>query len=1137
MKWPWKRAGSVEAFVPPDGSELDAEHRVVSRWVEDALRATDDAHWYQDVELKSQPSGQAMLDAKPDEARRYVHAAAVQTAYWDARARDIRSQGKTEHERLRAHLRPDWKEVWGRRRRAATVVATLMRRTLPFVEADLIALLDLCNGIERLSKYEAPVGAITRALQRFLETHPLSDALRTRLARFAAGLRGSNDTDTSRHGTAVEQLLAGPAQASGAALAPEPNDDAREASAPPSPPPTAAPAGNPAVLDALKRHVGVAGGDAATERLEPDEFLLRADSPLRAEHALLSEMLASVIGTRLYSQPTLESIRGGDRVLGMDPVSTGRLLLAAAERDAAGFLAGANTAAPGLWQSRYASAALTRVLAQRPVTLDRAGLFDFLLYLATRAAASDRRAFQPAFDALLGQVEREAARAPLTEGERYVLYLLRASWISGPPLGIATEVDRLTRLVGDARAIFLVPGEAWTDELNDDLTALPRREREAWIALLRHALSATAARPSGKWLKTGEKLIAAIGQAKVLAAVIRWLPRVTQGGSIARLGAYPGDTRSASELMHEENATCLRGLLWLTPTLGRDGSDGGPTDVMRTVAAVAASAYRKVPGVGPRAIKVGNAAVYALSEMGSPDAVGHLAMLKVRVKFGTAQKEIDKAFNTAAEALSLPRDQIEEMAVPSYGLDSVGVRRETFADGEYIAELRVDGRDVDLHWSRADGKAQKSVPAKVKTDHKDELKELQGAAKDIASMLPAQSERLDAMFLLEKRWPAGVWRERYLDHPLVGTLARRLIWTFTSNGGSHAGAWSGDAILDVLDKPLDVPNDAEVELWHPIGRSVEDVLAWRQWIETHEIRQPFKQAHREVYLLTDAERHTETYSNRFAAHVLRQHQFNALCAARGWKNKLRLMVDDTYPPTTRELPHWGLRAEYWVEGAGTEYGADTNESGVYLHVVTDQVRFYRVGAAQNRAHAGGGGYLSAAAGPGTRGVNEPLPLDEIPALVFSEIMRDVDLFVGVASVGNDPTWQDGGPGGRYRAYWTSYSFGELGETARTRRAILERLVPRLKIASQCTLTERFLLVRGKLRTYKIHLGSGNILMEPNDQYLCIVAARGGATAASDRLFLPFEGDATMSIILSKAFLLADDSAIKDPTIVRQISSR
>jgi hypothetical protein len=313
------------------------------------------------------------------------------------------------------------------------------------------------------------------------------------------------------------------------------------------------------------------------------------------------------------------------------------------------------------------------------------------------------------------------------------------------------------------------------------------------------------------------------------------------------------------------------------------------------------------------------------------------------------------------------------------------------------------------------------------------------------------------------------------------------------------------------------------------------VLAWRAWTQRHEVRQPFKQAHRELYVLTDAERRTNTYSNRFAAHVLRQHQFNALCAARGWKNKLRLMVDDQYPPATRELPLWGIRAEYWVEGIGDNYGADTNESGVFLRLATDQVRFYRINAATNSAHAGGGGYGSAAAGAGDANINEPLPIDQVPPLVLSEILRDVDLFVGVASVGNDPAWQDGGPGGRYRTYWESYSFGELSETAKTRRGVLENLMPRLtKLRDKWSLDDKFLVIRGSMRTYKIHLGSGNILMEPNDQYLCIVPDRSSRTTSGAQVFLPFEGDATLSIILSKAFLLADDQSIKDTTILTQI---
>ena len=366
----------------------------------------------------------------------------------------------------------------------------------------------------------------------------------------------------------------------------------------------------------------------------------------------------------------------------------------------------------------------------------------------------------------------------------------------------------------------------------------------------------------------------------------------------------------------------------------------------------------------------------------------------------------------------------------------------------------------------------------------------------------------------------------------MGTIAQRLLWCVDGK----AALFVDGVPLDVAVAPVACDDTAQVTLWHPIGRGIDEISSWRQTLEQRGITQPFKQAHREVYPLTDAERNTRTYSNRFAAHILRQHQMNALCAPRGWKNKLRLMVDGEYPPASKELPAWGLRAEFWVEGIGDDHGTDTNESGVYLRLATDQVRFYAMDAAPSVAHASGGGYQSSAAGPGENNVNEPLSLDRVPPLVFSEIMRDVDLFVGVASVGNDPTWQDGGPQGRYREYWQSYSFGELSGGAAARKEILERLVPRLKIADRCRFTDRFLVVRGERRTYKIHLGSGNILMEPNDEYLCIVPD-SRARAAPDDLFLPFEGDSTLSIIISKAILLAADNKIKDPTISRQIAGR
>lgn len=727
------------------------------------------------------------------------------------------------------------------------------------------------------------------------------------------------------------------------------------------------------------------------------------------------------------------------------------------------------------------------------------------------------------------QQKHEGSQIPKSLRDR-LIHLRSQCSDFGPDHRYAQSLlEKIDPFVGPGLSRVLSPIEHWTSAAERDLCRLEEATTSKWIELLAHCGTATSSRPSTKWLKNGRNHLVAIGHNVVCDAFLRWMSLV-DAGRVHRVLGMSWDNVDETQRMHEQNGTVLRGLLWLTPSFADD-------EIVRAISKVATSSYRKVRGVGPRAVKVGNACIYALSEIGTEAAVGQLALLKVKVKFGTAQKEIEKAFNTAAAKLGLPREEIEELGVPTYGLEDVGKRWESFCNDEFVAGITVDGRDAKLNWFKADGKPIKSVPAKVKAEHKGDLKELQLAVKDISAMLPAQCERIDGLFLAQKNWPLAQWRERYLDHPLVGTIARRLIWLWRAEKAAAPVAmmWRGEGLVDVKGLPIKMGEGASVELWHPISRPADEVLAWRDFIQKHEIRQPFKQAYREVYPLTEAERRTNTYSNRFASHVIRQHQFNALCAARGWKNKLRLMVDDTYPPASKVLPQWNLRAEYWIEGIGDGYGTDTNDSGTYLRLSTDQVRFYRIAASQNYAHAGGGGYTTNAAGAGTDNINEPLPLDQIPPLVFSEVMRDVDLFVGVASVGNDPNWQDGGPEGRYREYWQSYSFGDLSETAKTRRVVLERLLPRLtKLKDKWTLSDKFLVIKGTIRTYKIHLGSGNILMEPNDQYLCIVPDRSSRAGEQKDVFLPFEGDATLSIILSKAFLLAEDAKITDATITRQL---
>jgi hypothetical protein len=686
-----------------------------------------------------------------------------------------------------------------------------------------------------------------------------------------------------------------------------------------------------------------------------------------------------------------------------------------------------------------------------------------------------------------------------------VVTMFRLTFIDGYPKGLKEPLKNQPHYMLNA-------GEAWADAV---LQAI--KEEPAWRDVVACALNAQGASPKQAWWDKAQNALKKVKQPE---KILEFLVLVGQPRTVLlELTRY--ERGDVNLLFDKYNSNAARGLAWMATCVDHP-------DVARVLAGFVETSLKKVKGVGPRSPKIATAGVYALSLLEHEAAVTQLAYLKSRVTFKTTLKQIEKALRVAADRAGVSKEDLEEMSVPTFGLDSGGKRVEHF--GEARAELSVLNGEVKLTYFNAKGKQVKAPPASVKQDFADELKELKASVKDIGKMLSATAVRIEKHHLSQKTWEFEVWLERYIHAPLVAAVAKRLIWRFSWDDVHVAGVWHDGSLKDVQGHALDVPASATVSLWHPLDATTDELLAWRDWLQTHYIRQPWKQAHREIYILTDAERGTGTYSNRYAAHILKQHQFNQLCALRGWQNQLRLAVDDTYQPARIDLSQWNLRAEYWIEGIG-EYGDDTTEAGTYLRVATDQVRFYPLHAAQNYAQAGEGTYV--AQRWREEQVVDPLPLEDIPPLVFSEVMRDVDLFVGVASVGNDPTWQDGGPDGRFVEYWRYYGFGDLTESAQSRKEVLEQLLPRLKIRDRVSINGKFLYVQGDIRTYKIHLGSSNILMEPNDQYLCIVPDTRLSKKGSD-VFLPFEGDRTLSLILSKALLLAEDTKIKDNVIVQQI---
>ena len=143
--------------------------------------------------------------------------------------------------------------------------------------------------------------------------------------------------------------------------------------------------------------------------------------------------------------------------------------------------------------------------------------------------------------------------------------------------------------------------------------------------------------------------------------------------------------------------------------------------------------------------------------------------------------------------------------------------------------------------------------------------------------------------------------------------------------------------------------------------------------------------------------------------------------------------------------------------------------------------------------------------------NVSIPLENVPPIIFSETMRDLDLVVSVAYAG-DKAWDS------------------TSSTIESRTALVRETCSLLNLGN-VRLIDHFAMVEGMLASYKVHLGSGSIHQVPGN-YVCVIPDR---TRFEGKLFLPFiDKDEMTSIILSKIILLAQDDKIKDPIILGQI---
>ena len=391
---------------------------------------------------------------------------------------------------------------------------------------------------------------------------------------------------------------------------------------------------------------------------------------------------------------------------------------------------------------------------------------------------------------------------------------------------------------------------------------------------------------------------------------------------------------------------------------------------------------------------------------------------------------------------------------------------------DYSVYIEIDDLGQSSIKYEKDGKVLKSLPTKIKNEkYIEEIKEVHKNLKE-------QYSRSRKM--LEQSMEDGIKFYAYeiktlSTNPVVAPLIKDLVFKVDDILGYYV-----DNQLIGFDKKAkkvtlieDIDKDTLLSIAHPF-----DLFNSKQWplyqqdILEREVKQVFKQVFRELYIKTKDELKMDK-SRRYAGHQIQPTKSIALLKTRRW------VVDD----------YEGLQKVYYKENIIAKMYAMTDwysPAEVEAPTIEDIV-FY------------------------DRKTFELMTIEDVPDLIFSEVMRDIDLVVSVAHVGDvDPEASQ--------------------STIEMRRAIVEFNAKLFKLKN-VTFTESHALIKGTRAEYSIHLGSG------------VIHQKAGATIEvlpihsqhRGRVFLPFiDEDPKTAEIMAKVLLFAQDEKIKDIFILDQI---
>ncbi|WP_067687555.1 DUF4132 domain-containing protein [Nocardia jejuensis] len=296
---------------------------------------------------------------------------------------------------------------------------------------------------------------------------------------------------------------------------------------------------------------------------------------------------------------------------------------------------------------------------------------------------------------------------------------------------------------------------------------------------------------------------------------------------------------------------------------------------------------RLVPFITAWSAKRGHAraveALHAVAAIGGEAALQHLHTIARRTRAESVRAEAEQLVAEIAQARGLTEEELADRVVPDLGL----ARRSTLLLNYGERQFHI-GVDPTLRPSvTAAGIRLATLPKPGKSDDPAlapvAYQSFRDFTQELKTVTSDQIRRFEAAMVDGRRWRASAHRELVIEHPVLGQLARRLVWATFADDGSVTGSFrveSDRSLADIDDERVDPAPHTLVGVAHPLHLG-DSLAPWRELFQDYELHQPFDQLDRSLHTLT-AE---EAAANQLSRFVDRQVPTGKLYGLRqrGWE--------------------------------------------------------------------------------------------------------------------------------------------------------------------------------------------------------------------------------------------------------------